>query len=443
MCRSRGFSIEAALASARGLAARAAAQAPDLTLTPHDPRGTLRALFTRRTDRREFDIPEPLASVVAARYAASLDGSDSLHPALELTFALDTLRSEPADGSVPVLPPSRVAAEWANDHELGHFADRAISGRPAWFEPYDFGIKHLREIVADGFAHVLSVLRCGREGSRHATWRADWRAHNLIAFGDAAHFTSYASAPFLALARALRGRGETAGTIDPATLVRLCRSLAVRVALRPAELDELQVQAGRLRRGEHDPGATSPRVAAILVDAGSRFVRHRLAVADEATDARGWFEAMAVANPANLDLLRAAQAIARLDHATTAIGSLLTTGFAARDPAGAAAREVVLTFLGAVREVLSCPLLPASRPAQLARRASTLEEDLLRAGPAAQGGATLMALLEALALAWEGIERGLLPGYLDRAIRNHGRVLLTLARGVPAHHAASPATIPA
>jgi hypothetical protein len=417
----RGFSIGAVVASAHDLAARTAAQAPDLAFTLHDPRETLRALFTRRTDRRAFDIPEPLASVVAARYVASLDGADSLHPALELTFALDTLRSEPADGSVPVLPPSRAAAEWATDHELGHFVDRAASGRAAWFERYDFGVKHLREIVADGFAHVLSALRFGGVGGRHATARADWRAHNLIAFGDAAHFTSYASAPFLTLARTLRDRGETAGTIDPATLVRLCRALAVRNALSPGELDELQVQAGRLRRGEHDLGATSPRVAAILVDAGGRFVRHRLAVADEATDAQDWFGAMAAANPADLDLLRAARAMARLDHAATAVGPLLASGVAARDPAGTAARDAVLAFLGAVREVLACPLSPASGPAELARRVSKVEEGLLLAGPAAQVGALSMALLEALVLAWEGIERGLLPGYLDRTIRNHGR----------------------
>ena len=374
MChRLRGFSIDAVVASAHEMAARAATQAPDLTVTLHGPREALRAVFARRTDRRAFDIPEPLASAVAARYGASLDGMDSLHPALELTFALDTLRSEPADGSVPVLPPSRAAAEWANDHELGHFVDRAASGRAAWFERYDFGIKHLREIVADGFAHVLSALRFGGEGSRHAAARADWRAHNLIAFGDAAHLTSYATAPFLALARALRDRGETAGTADPVALIRLCRALAVRTALPPGELDELQVQAGRLRRGEHDLGATSPRVAAILVDAGGRFVRHRLAVADEATDAGDWFEAMAAANPAALDLLRAARAMARLDHATTALGPLLASGVTARDPAGAAAGEAVLAFLGAVREVLACPLAPASGLAGLARQASTLE----------------------------------------------------------------------
>ncbi|HEX6013074.1 MAG TPA: hypothetical protein VFY87_14975 [Geminicoccaceae bacterium] len=437
----RGFSIDAVVASAHEMAARAAAQAPDLTVTFHDPREALRAVFGRRTDRRAFDIPEPLASVVAASYAASLDGTDSLHPASELTFALDTLRSEPAGGSVPVLPPSRAAAEWANDHELGHFVDRAASGRAAWFERYDFGIKHLREIVADGFAHVLSVLRFDEEGSHHAAARADWRAHNLIAFGDAAHFTSYAATPFLALARALQDRGETAGTIDPATLVRLCRALAVRAALPPGELDELQVQAGRLRRGEHDLGSTSPRVAAILVGAGGRFVRHRVAVADEATDARGWFEAIAAASPANLDLLRAARAMARLDHATTALGPLLASGVTARDPAGTAARDAVVTFLGAMHDVLACPLAPASGPAELARRVSTLEEGRLRPRRAAQDGATLMALLEALVLAWEGIEQGLLPGYLDRAIRNHGWVLMTL--GVPAHHAAPPARIPA
>jgi hypothetical protein len=286
---------------------------------------------------------------------------------------------------------------------------------------------------------VLSVLRFGEEGSRHAAARTGWRAHNLIAFGDAAHFTSYAAVPFLALARDLRDRGETAGTIDPTTLVRLCRALAVRAALPPGELDELQVQAGRLRRGEHDLGAASPHVAAILVDAGGRFVRHRLAVADEATDAQGWFEAMAAANPADLDLLRAARAMARLDHATTALGPLLASGVTARGPAGAAGRDVVVGFLAAVREVLACPLAPASGPAELARRASTLEESLLRAGPAAQVGATLMAVLEALMLAWEGIERGLLPGYLERAIRNHGRVLVMLARGIPARQAMAPA----
>ena len=419
-------------------------QAPDLTVTLQDPRETLRALFTRRTDRREFDIPEPLASVVAARYAASLDGSDTLHPALELTFALDTLRSEPAGGNVPVLPPSRAAAEWANDHELGHFVDRAASGRTAWFERYDFGIKHLREIVADGFAHVLAVLRFGEEGSRHAAVRADWRAHNLIAFGDAAHFTSYASAPFLALGRDLRERGETAGTIDPAALIRLCRALAVRAALSPGQLDELQVQAGRLRRGDHDLGAASPRVAAILVDAGGRCVRHWLAVADAATEAEGWLEAMATANPANVDVLRTARGMAHLDHATTTLGPLLASGVTVRDPAGTAARDAVVSFLGAVREILACPLSPpASAPAELAHRALTLEEGLLRAGSSAHFAPTSMALLEVLVLAWEGIEQGLLPGYLDRAIRNHSRALLTLARGVPAHRAVPPAMIPA
>ena len=42
-----------------------------------------------------------------------------------------------------------------------------------------------------------------------------------------------------------------------------------------------------------------------------------------------------------------------------------------------------------------------------------------------------------------GPEEGGSPvkGYLDRAIRNHGWVLMTL--GVPAHHAAPPARIPA
>ena len=90
-----GFSIDAALASARALGSRIGTGASDLAITVVDPRDALRAWFTRRSDPRAFDIPESLGGVLAARYAASPNGTDRLHPALEMVFALDASRSEP------------------------------------------------------------------------------------------------------------------------------------------------------------------------------------------------------------------------------------------------------------------------------------------------------------------------------------------------------------
>jgi hypothetical protein len=432
-----GFSIDAVLASARDLAGRAAARAPDLALASRDPREGLRALFTPRDDRRAFDIPEPLSAVVAARYAASLGGADVLHQAPETIFALDALSGEPADERGPVLSPSRTAAEWANDHELGHFADRAGTDRRAWFERYDFRVKHVREIVADGFAHVLAILRFGAAGRRHAACRADWRAHNLVTYGDAAHFTTYASGPFLALAQALWERGETAGTIDPALLLRHCRALAARAALSARELDELQTLAGKLRLGERDLGTTTQRVAGGLVEAGRRSARYRLAAAALAVDAQGWYGAMARANPADADLLRTARAVARLDDAVAAVGALLTGRVAASGLAGAAATTVVASFLAAAAEVLACPVPAARGPAERVRRdALRLKEELGRAAASGdRAGAALLILHGALALAWEGTRLGVLPGYLDRTVRSHGRGLVALAHALRVHGA--------
>src|SRR4051794_12191001 len=60
----KGFSIAAALASARDLAARIEAQAPDLSVELRTPRDVLQECFARRSDPRAFDIPVQLGGVL-------------------------------------------------------------------------------------------------------------------------------------------------------------------------------------------------------------------------------------------------------------------------------------------------------------------------------------------------------------------------------------------
>ena len=59
----------------------------------------------------------------------------------------------------------------------------------------------------------------------------------------------------------------------------------------------------------------------------------------------------------------------------------------------------------------------------------------MAAPPADRAAGALLAMQEALALAWEGIEHGLLPGYLDRAVRSQGQGLVALTRAFLVRHA--------
>jgi hypothetical protein len=431
-----GFAIDDVLASARALAARIADQAPDLSVTVHDPRAGFRAWFGRRSDPRLL-LAEPFGAPLAPRYAASPHGADSLQPALEMLFALDALSGEPAGGSEPVLPPCRIAAEWANDHELGHLADRVGTDRAAWFERFDADIKHRREILADGFAHVLAILRHGAEGERQARARVGWRAHALIVAGDAAHFTSYAAAPFVTLGRGLQAQGATVDGLDPVALARRCRDMAGRIALASAELDALRAAAMRPDHAEGHQVALPPRVAAILTAARRRAGRHRLLTARKAVTAQGWLAAMARANPEDAALLGAAQAAARLDRAAMGLGTALVRPAGLERAAPDERSGAVAAFLGSMHDALGRTLAPALGEAarhasRLGQAAAGLTEDLLRAAtlPTAERTATLLrALQAALALAWEGIEHGLLPGQLAGAIRDHALLAQTcLAR---------------
>jgi hypothetical protein len=419
-----GFSIDAALTTTRAMAARIAAGAPDLSITVHDPRESLRAWFKRRSDPGAFGSAGALGGGLSPQYAASPTGADSLHPAQELVFALHAVSAEPAGAGEPALPPSRVAADWANDHELGHLADRATTDRAAWFERYDRRIKHVREITADGFAHVLAILRHGAAGEREANARSDWRAHNLIAYGDEAHFTSYARAPFVRLGRALRAAGETPDGIDPLALARRCRELAMRLALQDSEIEAV-------RRGAPAPPADGLRAAT-----AKGFARHRLAARRRSVDAGVWYRAMTRANPADAALLCTAEALARLDRAANGLDTMLSGP--ARDAPPREDRQPVVTLLRSIREVIDRPLAGGAleRVAGLHARTVELERELLGAGnelPATRTLATLVGLQQALALAWEGVEQGLLPGYLDRVIREQTMALLTLARALPVH----------
>jgi hypothetical protein len=105
-----GFSIDGVLGAAQALAARVAVAAPDLSITVHDPRESLRAWFGQRSDPRAFALPRSLGGALAARYAASPGGADQLHLAQEMIFALDAVGAEPAAATGVVRPPSPVAA---------------------------------------------------------------------------------------------------------------------------------------------------------------------------------------------------------------------------------------------------------------------------------------------------------------------------------------------
>jgi hypothetical protein len=75
---------------------------------------------------------------------------------------------------------------------------------------------------------------------------------------------------------------------------------------------------------------------------------------------------------------------------------------------------------------------------RLNRRTAAVEEGLrgrTTAPPADRAAGALLAMQETLALAWEGIEHGLLPGYLDRAIRSQGQELAALTQAFLARHA--------
>lgn len=423
----RGFAIDAVVASARELAGRIAAEAPDLAVEVLDPRASFRAWFRQRSDPRAF-FPEPFAAALAPCYAASPTGRDRLRLTPEAILPLDAGSAEPIHGDGPALPPCPIAATWVNDHELGHLADRALGDRRAWFDRFDADEKHRRELIADGFAHALAILRFGRAGEIEARARAGWRAYHLLAEGDSAHFTAYAARPFVALGRSLWAQGLTVETIHPLALARRCREIATEQALTAQELEAL-----RPGPGERPP--LSPRLQAIRADAGARAERHLQRTAGRAVTAQAWLAAMAEANPGDAALLHAASATLQLERSTHGLGAALT-------PAGEAQARAVAAFLDSVQAMLgrALPVAPSdavAAAAALASRALALANGLLQAAglSAAEGGATLLLTLqEALALAWEGIEHGLLPGHLDAPLRGHAMRLAAETRVFLARH---------
>lgn len=439
-----GFAIDAVLASARTLAARIAAGAPDLAVTVHDPRATFRAWFRRRSDPRLF-FPEALGAALAPRFAASPRGEDRLHPAAEIVLPLDAGSAELADAEGPVLPPCRVATEWVDDHELAHLADRAITDRRIWFEQYDPAIKHRREILADGFAHVLAILRHGDAGEREAQARADGRAHHLLTQGDAAHFTTYAAGPFIALGRSLRARGARVETIEPLALARRCREIAAALALAPAELEAIRERAVGLRHATDDRPDLPPHLDRILADARAGADRYRCRSRRRAVPPELWLAAMTRANPDDAALLHAARTAVRLERSAHELGTVLGRPAGGEEHAREAHGRVVAAFLGTLHGMIGRTLPFASGEAaacatRLGTRAVGLGEGLLRAAhlSAAEWTATfLLTLQEALSLAWEGIEHGLLPGPLDSTIRAHMLSLAGQVRVFLAGHGAA------
>jgi hypothetical protein len=403
----RGFAIGEVAEAAEVLAARIAEGAPDLAVVVHDPRAAFRAWFGRRSDPRDF-FPPSFAAALAPCFAASPIGADRVQLAPEAILPLDAGTAEPGDGSAPVLPPCAAAATWVNDHELGHLADRATTDRRAWFDRFDTSVKHRREVLADGFAHVLAVLRHGPAGERAARARADWRARLLLEQGDTAHFTAYAARPFVELGRVLRAQGVTAETVEPLALARRCRAMAAGLALAPADLEALRT------------GTPPERLQGVMADAVRRAGRHRERVRVQAVTAEAWLALMTARNPDDAALLRAAHAAMRVERAAQALGTVLARLPDTAEPA----RTMHGRTVGAFLEALDAMLGHGSR-------ATVLLEDLLRAAVASAGEwttALLLTLQEALMLAWEGIERGLLPGQLDAPIRGHALALADRVR---------------
>jgi hypothetical protein len=141
-------------------------------------------------------------------------------------------------------------------------------------------------------------------------------------------------------------------------------------------------------------------------------------------------------------VLRTAQAIAGLEHAVNTLDGVLAGAHDDLALAGEEPRRSVTAFLGAVRSIVRHPLRPAGslgrHAARLNRRTTAVEEGLrgsMAAPPADRAAGALLAMQEALALAWEGIEHGLLPGYLDRAVRSQGQGLVALTRAFLVRHA--------